>query len=199
MKNVFSFSKSLILNCSVLILLAACGRKAAEPPADLGPPATVSDFILQNLASEFPGEIKTADCAGQVQLILFFRTDDDACRGALSDWNALQKEFAPRGFTLVGAIVDDRHPDVLAAETAALGPTFSVGLANARVVAAFGGPSAIRAIPTAFLLSRNGLPIRTYAGYEPLEALRDDIARALDGQALVDRRPQAVAPEDNAP
>ena len=181
-KAIFKF---LILNWSFLILLSAgCGRKK-EAPVDLGPAPTISGFVLKNLASEFPGEIKTADYAGQVQFVLFFRTDDPACRGSVADWNALQQDFAERGFVVVGTVVDARPADQIAAEVADLGANFPVGLAtDARLVDAFGGPAAIRAIPTAFLLGRDGAIARTYAGFEPLPALRDDVARVLDGQPL---------------
>ncbi len=180
-----AFIKFFILNCSFLILLAsACGRKK-EVPVDLGPAPAISDFVLKNLASEFPGEIKTADYADKVQLVLFFRSDDPACRGSIADWNGLQKDFADRGFVLVGVVVDDRPVAQIAAEVVALHADFPVGLAaDARLVEAFGGPAAIRAIPTAFLLGRDGAIARTYAGFEPLPALRDDVARVLDGQPL---------------
>ena len=180
-----AFIKFFILNSSFLILLStACSRKK-EVPVDLGPAPAISDFVLENLASEFPGEIKTADYAGKVQLVLFFRSDDPACRGSIADWNGLQKDFADRGFVLVGVVVDDRPVAQIAAEVVALRADFPVGLASdARLVEAFGGPAAIRAIPTAFLLGRDGAIARTYAGFEPLPALRDDVARVLDGQPL---------------
>ena len=179
-----SHLKFLILTFSFLILLAACGRKPAEP-VEAGPPPAVSNFTLKNLASEFPGEIKTAEYAGKVQLVIFFRTDDPACRGSIAGWNGLQKEFFDRGFVLVGVVVDDRPVAKLAAEAAALGAEFPVGLAtDARLVATFGGPAAIRAVPTAFLLTRDGALARTYPGYEPLASLRDDVVRVLDGQSL---------------
>ena len=183
MKN--SILKLFILNSSFLILLStACSRKK-EVPVDLGPAPAISDFVLENLASEFPGEIKTADYAGKVQLVLFFRSDDPACRGSIANWNGLQKDFADRGFVLVGVVVDDRPVAQIAAEVVALRADFPVGLASdARLVEAFGGPAAIRAIPTAFLLGRDGAIARTYAGFEPLPALRDDVARVLDGQPL---------------
>ena len=186
--------KILVLNCAFLILLAtACGRKKDATPVDLGPAPTVADFVLKNLASEFPGEIKTADYAGQVQFVLFFRTDDPACRGSVADWNALQQDFAERGFVVVGTVVDARPADQVAAEVADLGANFPVGLAtDARLVDAFGGPAAIHAVPTAFLLDRTGAIARTYPGFEPLAALRADVARVLDGQPLSD--PPAPTP-----
>ena len=193
-----SFFKFFILYSSFFILLSACGRKEAPAPAPL-PVPPINNFTLQNLLSEFPGEIRTAEYAGKVQLVLFFRTDDPACRGSIPDWNGLQNDFMERGFVLVGAVVDSRPADVIAAEAAALGAVFPVGLALDNVVAAFGGPATIRAVPTAFLLSRDGARLRTYAGYEPLERLRADIGAALDGRKLPGAKPKNVAPEDNAP
>ena len=183
-----SHLKFFILIFSFFILLAACGRKPAEP-VEAGPPPAVLSFTLKNLASEFPGEIKTAEYAGKVQLVLFLRTDDAACRGSLGDWNGLQKEFAARGFTLVGAVTDERPVDVVAAEVVALDIPWPIGLANAPVVEAFGGPAAIHAIPTAFLIGRDGFVARRYAGFVPLQTLRDDIVLALDGQPLPDPKP----------
>ena len=198
MNKFFLAAKFVILNCSFLILLAACSRQKEAAPAPV-PVPPISNFTLKNLLSEFPGEIRTGEYAGKVQLVLFFRTDDAACRGSVADWNRLQKDFMDRGFVLVGAVVDSRPADILAAEAAGLGAAFPVGLAADPVVAAFGGPAAIRAIPTAFLLSRNGALLRTYAGYEPLERLRADIGAALDGQPLPGAKSPTIAPEDNAP
>lgn len=180
--------KFLLLNASLFIALAGCHRKP-ETPAPAGPPPAVSDFVMKNLASEFPGEIRTEKYSGQVQLILFLRTDDDACRGSLGAWTGLQDEFAARGFTLVGAIVDDRKPAILAAEVAALAVPWPIGLADEPIVAAFGGPAAIRAIPTAFLLGRDGTVARAYSGFVPIHNLRDDIDRLLAGQPLSPRKP----------
>lgn len=198
MKKRLWISTVFMLHVSLLILLAACGRKAA-PEGEPTPVPPVNNFTMKNLASEFPGEIRTAKHADKVQLILFLRTDDPACRGSIPGWNEIQKEFAARGFTIIGAVVDDRLPAAIAAEVATLDLAWPVGLADAPIVAAFGGPAALRAIPTAFLLGREGVLLRTYAGHEPLPDLRDDIACALDGQELPNRKPQAVLPEDNTP
>jgi len=193
MKKTLRF---LILNCSFFILLTSCGRRS-EAPGIAGPPPTPARFVMPNLASEFPGEIKTADHAGQVQLIQFLRTDDPGCRGSISEWNSLQAEFAARGFTCVGAVVDERPVAQLTREAGELAASFPVGLADAPVVGAFGGPAAIRAIPTAFLISREGVILRSYAGYTPLTRFREDIASALDGQPLPDvpPAPGATLPE----
>ena len=198
--NLQSQISKFCLLSSVFCLLFAtsCHRKPAAP-VEPGPPPTVSSFILQNLASEFPGEIHTTNFADKVQLVIFFRSDDAACRGALPAWTGLQNEFEARGFTLVGAVVeDDRHPDAIFAEVSALEISWPIGLANTPIVDAFGGPTAIRAIPTAFLIGRDGLVARHYAGFEPIQNLREDIDHLLNDQALPNRNPTVIAPEDNA-
>lgn len=181
-RSGFRILHFLILNSSLLLLLSACGKK--QPAGESVPVPPVDNFAMKNLVSEFPGEIRTAKYDGQVQLVVFFRSDDPACRGSIADWNALHKEFADRGFTVVGAVADDRKPDVIGPEVVALDPAWPVGLAEAPVVQAFGGPAAIRAIPTFFLLDRDGHVARSYAGFVPLDTLRADIGHLLDGQPL---------------
>ena len=193
------FLSFFILNFSFLLVFSSCTRKETPPPVAPVPIPPIHNFALQNLLSEFPAEIQTTNYSGQVQLIVFFRVDNPACRGSIPDWNALQADFSPRGFTLVGAITDQRAPDQVAPDALALGATFPLGLATPPVLTAFGGPSALRAIPTAFLLSRDGSLLRTYSGFEPLPRLREDIHHALDGQDLIDRNPKTTAPEDNDP
>lgn len=193
------FLSFFILNFSFLLVFSSCTRKETPPPVDPTPIPPIHNFALQNLLSEFPAEIQTTNYAGQVQLIVFFRVDNPACRGSIPDWNALQADFSHRGFTLVGAITDTREPDQVSPDALTLGATFPLGLASPPVLTAFGGPSALRAIPTAFLLSRDGSLLRTYSGFEPLPRLREDIQHALDGNDLIDRNPKTVAPEDNSP
>jgi len=194
-----TFLSFLILNFSFLIVFPSCTRKEAPPPVEPEPLPPIHNFALINLLSEFPAEITTSNYFGNVQLIVFFRPDNPACRGSIPDWNALQADFAPRGFTLVGAITDHRKPNEISADTLTLGATFPLGLAETPVLNAFGGPTALRAIPTSFLLSRDGTLLRTYSGFEPLPRLREDIDHALDGKDLIDRNPKTVAPEDNTP
>ena len=189
MNKTTAFSILALSLCAAL-LLAACGRKPApvETPAPIPP---VNNFQMQNLLSEFPGTITTADYAEQVQLIIFLRTDGAGIAQAIADWNTLQHDFAGDGFTVLGAVVDDRPNDQLAPEAIALNAAFPIGQADAPIVTAFGGAAAIRAIPTAFLLTRDGALARTYPGYVPLAALRDDVVRVLDGQPLPSKTAKA--------
>jgi len=197
MKNIHSTRILLILASPLLVLLTSCGRQTERVGEAPLPVPAVHDLVLKNLASEFPGEIHTAEYSNRVQLVVFFRSDDAACQSILPEWSALQEEFQPEGFTLIGILEDNRSPEVLAAEITALDLSWPVGLAEPSVIAAFGGPEALHAIPTAFLLSREGTLMRTYRGFEPIDNIHEDIGLLLQGQELPDRNPKAIAPEDN--
>lgn len=182
-----------------ILFLSACGRKPAAP-VEPGPPPSTSSFIMKNLASEFPNEIHTTNFAGKLQLVLFFRSDDPAFCSSIPSWSALHNEFLSRGFTLVGVVVeDDRPADIIFDEVSALDIPWPVGLADAPIVEAFGGPSAIRAIPTAFLIGRDGVVARKYAGYESIPDLRDDINHLFDGQLRPERDSKPVPSGNNEP
>ena len=176
----------------LLLGLSACNRKPPEPPPP--PPPPVDALVLPNLLGHEPAEIRTDSLKGNVQLLVFLRTDDAPCRAAIADWNALQAEFAPRGFTVVGLVDDSRPLPVLSAEAATLGAAFPLGHAGERVAAAFGGPPALRAIPTAFLLNRNGAIVRTYSGFPPLDKIREDVDNSLERRRLSTLKPKDTQP-----
>lgn len=178
---------------------ASSSASAADdaPP----PPATINDFTMENLASEFPGVIRSATYAQQVQLIVFFLPDDSACAASVADWNALQTDYAPRGFALLGLIPDSRPAPQLRPMVTALSPAplFPTGRADASILVAFGSPTAIRVVPTAYLLDRAGEVARLYAGHTRLEWIREDIEALLQNQPLPTHLPHGVLPEENAP
>ena len=194
-----------LLAAALAAALPACKRaKAPEsiitPDPDVPPPAAVNDFTMENLVSEFPGHIRSADHAGNPQLVLFFLPDDESCAASIPDWNALQRDYAPRGFTILGAIPDARPAIALRPLLAALStvPEFPTGRADSAIIAAFGSPTTLRVVPTAFLLDSTGAVVRLYQGYVRTEWIREDLDALLSGDSLPDHTPAGVLPEDNA-
>ncbi|MDR0993422.1 MAG: TlpA family protein disulfide reductase [Verrucomicrobiota bacterium] len=194
----------LLLLLSTLLLSAGCERKPfmniAQSTESPPPPAAIDNFTMHNLLSDFPAQIRSADYAGRVQLILFFLADDPSFAATLPDWNRLQQDLQERGFTLLGVVADLRAADVVHPLVSALQPEplFPIGQMDSAILVAFGGPQTLHAVPTAFLLNEEGRLERIYSGHEPMEDIREDIDALLQHQPLPDRSPQTVLPEDNA-
>ncbi len=189
-------------------LLAACDRAPQPTPAEevllesgpVPPPAAIDDFTAHNLLSEFPGTIRSSDYEGKVQLIVFFLADDPSTPARLPDWNALSADLSADDFALIGLVADLRPASEVEPPTRALAPApaFPVGQMDASILIAFGGPDVIHAVPTTFLLDRQGRLQQIYTAHEPIANIREDIQALLDGRPLPDRSITPVLPEDNA-
>lgn len=190
---------------ALLVLLAACkpAKKAPETllASDPGvpPPAAVDDFTMENLLSEFPSHIRSVDVRDRAQLVLFFLPDDPSCASTVPDWNAIQRDYASRGVTLLGLIPDSRATADLRPLLDVLDPApgFPVGRADSSIIVAFGSPSALRVVPTAYLLDASGSVVRYYPGHTRPEWLREDLDALLSDTPLPDHTPAGVLPEDN--
>ena len=182
--------RRLLAVLCLLPLLAACDRQASAPGA-AGP--ALADLAMKNLLAP-PADIRAADYEGRAVLLVFLLAGDGPCRDAVADWNALQREFGPRGFAVLGAAADRGPADALAADAASLGADFPVGHADDALLAALDAVAPLRVFPTAFLFDRDGVPLRAYPGFPHLDLLRADLAAALDGQPLPSLIPETAAP-----
>ena len=87
--NPLPLVAAALLAAALAAAMAGCkpAKKAPESllpsDPDVPPPAAVNDFTMDNLVGEFPGRIRSADYAGNPQLVLFFLPDDDSCAAAL--------------------------------------------------------------------------------------------------------------------
>lgn len=206
MKNPTPPLIAAALLAALLAALPACKRAKEAPAAllapdpDVPPPAAIDDFTMENLLSEFPGHIRSADYSGNPQLVIFFLADDPGCAASVPDWNALHRDYSPRGVTLLGAIPDARPVVTLRPLVAAMDPIpeFPTGRADSSIIVAFGSPTALRVVPTAYLLDSAGAVVRLYPGNVRPEWIREDLDALLSGAPLPDHTPPGVLPEDNA-
>lgn len=162
----------------LLVALGACAPREQEPRRaehEAGKTEPGFSFTVPSLG-EGGGEIRLSDLTGRVVLLDFWATWCLPCRAELPVLNSLQADFEDRGFTLVGLTVDRGEPDTVAQAVEKLGLTYPVGLAGTDIQQAYGG---IRAVPTKFLLNRNGGILQDYIGVVPEAMLRADIEKAL--------------------
>ena len=132
----------------------AAGAATATPPAaavaalpklGLAPKWELKDINGQVVSSE---QLK-----GKVVVVDFWATWCGPCRIEIPGYVEMQKKYGKDGFVIVGASVDQGGPGVVKAFADKNGVNYTLVMADEAVVSAFGG---VEAIPTTFLIDRNG-------------------------------------------
>jgi len=173
---------------SAMVLLTAvlfAGCRPASAPETPPPAAPAPELAEQSEPAgtfDIPsldgsgGTVSLSAHAGKVVLLDFWATWCPPCRFELPSLNKLYGELKDRGFVIIGMTVDQGSAEKVQPAVAKFGLTYPVGLAGADVQAAYGG---IRAVPTKFLLGKDGQVIETFVGLVPEEELRAKIEKAL--------------------
>jgi thiol-disulfide isomerase/thioredoxin len=168
----------VLVALALLAALAGCrppsppSEQPQQPPAEKYPPVGFSVPSLQ------PGTetIALGDFKGKVVLLDFWATWCPPCRSEIPSLKKLHDELKDRGFSMVGMNVDQGSPQEVAEAVKRFEITYPLGLAGPEVQAAYGG---IRAVPTKFLLDREGAIRKNYVGVVPEKDLRADIESLL--------------------
>ncbi len=155
----------------------------AEAPAPAKPPVRVEekrrdeprvpDFSLVDMEGR---TLRMADLRGRVVLIDFWATWCGPCRMEIPHLIDLHRDLSSEGFTVLGISVDQKGPSVVRPFVASNKIPYPVVMADQATVEKFGG---IRAVPTAFLVDREGYIVGKYEGYRDRTFLEKEIRKAL--------------------
>lgn len=158
--------------------LAGCAPEALRPPPEAALPArtyAAPSFSVPALTAA--GErIAIGSYTGRVVLLDFWATWCPACRWELPRLDRLSADLKDQDFELVGMVVDEAPEDELADVVKGFDLSFPVGVAGPEIQEAYGG---IRAVPTKFLLGRDGRIHKAYQGVVPIDQLRADVEAVL--------------------
>lgn len=121
--------------------------------------------------------VRSADLKGKVVILNFWATWCGPCRTEIPDFIALQKEYGKQGLVIVGASVDQAGPDVVKKFVQQQGMNYPVALADSKMQEAFGG---IEAIPTTFVIDRQGNIVGRHVGLTPREDFESEIKPMLN-------------------
>ncbi len=166
----------LLSLCAAGLIMAGC-RPA--PPEERGPAAAgeapgARSFVIPSLKGG--GEIALDDYRGKVVLLDFWATWCPPCRSEMPALNRLYDEYRQKGFAIIGMTVDRGTVEQVAAAVSRFPIRYPLGLAGGKVQADYGG---IRAVPTKFLLDRQGRIRRHFVGVVPERYLRSSIEALL--------------------
>ena len=161
LRRLTAFVRTRGLLAVALLLVAGL---AAGPPA----PAAASPRAARPVAPAFAlrdleGKVvRLADYKGKVVLVDFWATWCGPCRRELPHLKALQDRFGRQGFVVLGISVDHQGQDRVRTFVKRNGVTWPTLLADATVLADYGD---VRAIPTKFVIDRDGRVADRMLGY----------------------------------
>lgn len=163
------------LGCALLLALAGCrGSPEARPLAD-----DAFQRELLALRPIGPAAELARTLPGNVVLVSFFATWCFPCIAELPSLQALQRDYGPRGFRLVGVGMDLEGAKVLEPFAYSMELNYPVLLADARIIEGHSVFGPIRALPTTYLLDREGKVLGAWQGVAPHGAVAEAIEKAL--------------------
>jgi thiol-disulfide isomerase/thioredoxin len=110
----------------------------------------------------------------------FWATWCGPCKMEIPGYIELQKKYGKDGLVIVGASVDEAGPSVVKAFATKYGINYTMVMADEATAAAFGG---VEAIPTTFLIDRNGEIRDRKQGMEEAASYGQKVAAVLAEQA----------------
>jgi thiol-disulfide isomerase/thioredoxin len=166
----------LIFTVLALFLAAAAQRPLHAAPADPGATAAALPAPAWKLRDLEGHEVSSDQFKGKVLVVDFWATWCGPCVGEIPGYIALQKKYGPAGLVIVGVSLDQKGPDHVRRFAQAKGMNYIVVMGDDQVVEAFGG---IAAIPTTFLISREGRILHQKTGAVPPEEYERLVQAAL--------------------
>lgn len=160
-----SCSLSVVAFAFFALLLSACGKTA---------PGEVKPFTLRTYSGE---SVAFDPKDGQVKLVVFWATWCVPCIEEIPHLKDFHRRFADRGFRVVSINIDD--PEGRKAPTLIRQFEFNYPVLveeDEKAEKAFGG---LRALPTSFLVGRDGTVKRKIEGLYPPEAVEAMILEVL--------------------
>jgi thiol-disulfide isomerase/thioredoxin len=164
---------SAVLFGAVLLLLTTgfSGCQVGTSPGGSARPASAlanePDVTFKDLQGQ---NVPLAAMKGKVVLVNFWATWCAPCRGEIPILIGLQQKYNGKGFTMLGAAMDDEgkkvvEPYVQTTQFDVAGhPTtmnYPIVLGNDDIATKFGG---LLGMPTSFLISRDGKVVKKYMG-----------------------------------
>lgn len=163
----FTAAKIRVLTITLaLFALMASGAQAAA--------TKVPDFSLPSVKDG--SMVKPSGYQGKAMLINFFATWCPPCRKEIPSLIQLQKDFAPKGFTVLGVSTDQGAASMVEKFAQKMEINYPVVLSDSQTPRAFGG---ILGIPTSFLVNKEGNVVKRYDGYVDHQTLVNDLNAIL--------------------
>lgn len=167
---------------SALVVVVALIAGAVLLQRRRGPaPAQIAATALPAPAWKLKGldgrEVSSDQFKGKVVVLDFWATWCGPCVEEIPGYIALQKKYGARGLVVVGVSLDRKGPAHVKQFARANGMDYTLVMGDDEVVEAFGN---FQAIPTTFLISRDGRILNQKTGAVPPAEYEKLVKGALD-------------------
>ncbi len=136
------------------------------------------DFALKDADGR---TVHLSDYRGKVVVLDFWATDCEPCKLEVPWLMDFERAKRDRGFAVLGVAMDERGWEVVKPFLRELGVNYRVVLGDEKTSDQYGG---IEAIPTTFLIDRNGRVYKAHVGLTPKKDFDNEIETLLnDGRA----------------
>jgi thiol-disulfide isomerase/thioredoxin len=120
--------------------------------------------------------VSFSDFRGKVVILDFWATWCAPCRVEIPQFVALQKQYGAKGLTVIGVSLDEQGLDVVKKFVKGLAVNYPIVIGNEKVAEAYGG---IDAIPTTFVIDRQGRIVGRHMGYDDKTVFEKEIQPLL--------------------
>jgi cytochrome c biogenesis protein CcmG/thiol:disulfide interchange protein DsbE len=147
-------------------------------PPNYVPAAQKSSSVAPDFSLPTPDgkTLKLSSYKGKAVIIDFWATWCPPCRKGIPDLIELKKKYGSKGLEIIGVSVDqDTKPDVVPF-IKDKGINYPVVYADNSIVMNYGG---IRAIPTSFVIDKQGKIVASYEGLMPIQTYENHIKKIL--------------------
>jgi peroxiredoxin len=173
-------------------LLHGCSSNAVKaetvkPDKDRKP---APEFALKDVNGK---TVHLSDYKGKVVLLDFFATWCGPCKIEIPWFMEMERRNKDRGFAVLGVAMDDEGWEVVKPFLADLGVNYRVVIGNDATAGMYGG---VDALPTTFLIDKEGRIAAVHVGLASRKDFEDGIEQLLQGSAPAvtlnnDGRPRA--------
>jgi len=157
----------------ILSVLTSAVLLAGNPSIAAEARAAAPSWELNDVGGK---PLKLSDFKGKVVILDFWATWCPPCRAEIPGFVALQNKYADKGLTVIGVSVDEQGPSVVKPFMRQLKMNYPVVMADQKIIADYGG---IEAIPTTFIIDREGAIVSVHQGYTDGATLEKEIQSLL--------------------
>jgi peroxiredoxin len=113
-----------------------------------------------------------SDFRGHVLILDFWPTWCVPCRVEIPHFVELQKQYGNKGLTVIGVSLGEQSPEVVKQFVKRFGVNYPIVMGNEKVAESYGG---IVAIPTTFVIDRQGRIVSRHIGYDDKAVFEKEI------------------------